>query len=249
MKYYTPNLALLVTALKKVAFNIVKDFNELLYLNSTGASNSSQFAANTLTYLCKKLLDDIGSIKNNYSFYLPNGDVVHNTDTSNYVLINGIAGFQNFKRNFPYFALSLALIRDKKPLASVVCQPLLDQVYVAEVGKAAYLNRRRLKITPPSSNSPLVAATDSKAITGLQDAKVEKLITGCPLLDICALASSNLHLCAYEEPLNYMEILPAVIIAEEAGAKVEFTKNKLTNGEEVFNYLRVSNPVALEVIS
>jgi len=54
--------------------------------------------------------------------------------------IDPIDGTSNFVRGLPYFAVSVALLRDGKSQLGVVYDPVADEVFAAESGKGAFLN-------------------------------------------------------------------------------------------------------------
>lgn len=54
--------------------------------------------------------------------------------------IDPIDGTSNFVRGLPYFAVSVALLRDGKSQLGVVYDPAADEVFAAESGKGAFLN-------------------------------------------------------------------------------------------------------------
>lgn len=243
MKYYTSTLSLLVTALKKVATNVVKDFHELSYLSSRSDQTGSGFSSNVLTFLQKKLLEDVGKIKSSYSFILPNGDIIANKDASNYVVLSAIPGFNNYKRSLPEFVLALALVRDNQAWSGVVLQPLLDHLYVAEQGHGAYFNRQKLKSGSSPLSRELLIASDHEPQLSSERHSISYRNTGCATLDLCNLAASNLDACIYTQPLNYTEVLPGILVAQQAGCKVDYdiNANTITN-------LTASNPLVAELL-
>jgi myo-inositol-1(or 4)-monophosphatase len=60
--------------------------------------------------------------------------------------IDPIDGTSNFVRGLPYFAVSVALLREGKSVLGVVYDPVGDEAFAAEQGKGAFLNRERLVV-------------------------------------------------------------------------------------------------------
>ena len=58
--------------------------------------------------------------------------------------IDPIDGTSNFVRGLPYFAVSVALLREGKSVLGVVYDPSADEVFAAELGKGAFLNGEKL---------------------------------------------------------------------------------------------------------
>lgn len=59
--------------------------------------------------------------------------------------IDPIDGTSNFVRGLPYFAVSVALIRNGKSVLGVVYDPVGEEAFAAELGKGAFLNGERLQ--------------------------------------------------------------------------------------------------------
>lgn len=58
--------------------------------------------------------------------------------------IDPIDGTSNFTRGLPYFAVSVALLREHKSVMGVVYNPVSDELFAAEAGKGAFLNGEKL---------------------------------------------------------------------------------------------------------
>jgi len=58
--------------------------------------------------------------------------------------IDPIDGTSNFVRGLPYFAVSVALLREGKPVLGVVYDPVADEMFAAEQGKGAFMNAEKL---------------------------------------------------------------------------------------------------------
>jgi myo-inositol-1(or 4)-monophosphatase len=61
--------------------------------------------------------------------------------------IDPIDGTSNFVNGIPYFALSVALLRDGKPILGVVYDPVADEAFYAGLGLGAYLDDEALPIS------------------------------------------------------------------------------------------------------
>jgi len=60
--------------------------------------------------------------------------------------VDPIDGTFNFVNGLPYFAVSVALLREGKPELGVVYDPVADEMFYAEKGKRAFLNGEALPI-------------------------------------------------------------------------------------------------------
>ncbi|KAJ9090185.1 hypothetical protein DSO57_1005065 [Entomophthora muscae] len=67
-------------------------------------------------------------------------------------IIDPIDGTSNFVHRFPFVCISIGVFVKKKPVVGVVFNPILNELFTAQVGKGAYLNQKqRLPIFDPTS--------------------------------------------------------------------------------------------------
>lgn len=83
--------------------------------------------------------------------------------------VDPIDGTSNFVHGLPYFAISVALLREGKSVLGVVYDPVADEVFAAEEGKGAYLNGERLlgRVTAETMNRALANVDLKRLNTGL----------------------------------------------------------------------------------
>lgn len=58
--------------------------------------------------------------------------------------VDPIDGTSNFVRGLPYFAVSVALMREGKSVLGVVFDPVANEMFAAELGRGAFLNGEKL---------------------------------------------------------------------------------------------------------
>lgn len=79
--------------------------------------------------------------------------------------VDPIDGTSNFVHGLPYFAISVALIRDGKNVLGVVYDPVAKEAFAAEQGRGAFLNGVKLQgLTAVSSLSHALANVDLKRL-------------------------------------------------------------------------------------
>ncbi|MFC1632960.1 inositol monophosphatase family protein [Patescibacteria group bacterium] len=62
-------------------------------------------------------------------------------------VIDPLDGTTNYAMHNPLWAVSLALIKNKKPILAVTYSPILDEMYYAVEGQGAYLNEQRIYVS------------------------------------------------------------------------------------------------------
>lgn len=146
-------------------------------------------------------------------------------------VVDPIDGTNNFAHRFPYFCISIGLAKDNLPVAGVVYNPVLKDLYYAERGKGAYLNGERISV---SKNKKLI---DCLVETGFPYEEmnlaqktlqhISKLLgkingirrSGSAALDMCYIARGAVD-AFFCYALKPWDITAATIILEEAGGKI-----------------------------
>ena len=62
-------------------------------------------------------------------------------------IVDPIDGTRGFMEGDERWCVSMALVRDKRPVAAALYAPALDEMYIAAVGSGAFLGDRRLSIS------------------------------------------------------------------------------------------------------
>ena len=62
-------------------------------------------------------------------------------------IIDPLDGTTNYAHHYPVFCVSIALQRGDEVITGAICNPMLDELFVAEKGGGAYLNGQRLAVS------------------------------------------------------------------------------------------------------
>ncbi|MBU0634082.1 MAG: inositol monophosphatase [Candidatus Omnitrophica bacterium] len=147
-------------------------------------------------------------------------------------IIDPLDGTTNFARGFPFFAVSIALEVKKEIVLGVVYDPLREELFTAERGKGAYLNRKRkISVSKTSRVEQSFLATGfsysfkkkrENNIRHFKNFLMSALAlrrAGAATLDLCYVACGRfdgfweLDLCPWDTAAGFL-------IAREAGGKV-----------------------------
>lgn len=66
-------------------------------------------------------------------------------------IIDPLDGTSNYLRGFPHYCVSIALYEGAQAQLGVVYDPLRDELFTASRGAGAFLNERRIRVSPRSS--------------------------------------------------------------------------------------------------
>lgn len=157
-----------------------------------------------------------------------------NIEFNNSIIIDPIDGTTNFVNGVPHTAISVGVYKNKKPYLAVVYNPILDELYTAKIGKGAYLNGKKLKVSSEdnlqkaliASGFPYSSSTNQDDLNDV----IKKLKDILPLCqDIRRLGSASIDLCMvargtfegyYEMNLKAWDVSAGILILTEAGGKV-----------------------------
>ena len=107
--------------------------------------------------------------------------------------IDPIDGTSNFVRGLPYFAISVALLREGRSVLGVVYDPVADEAFAAEHGKGAFLNGERLaERETVTSLAQAMANVDMKR---LNSKLVGQLAAQPPFCSLRSFGASSLDWC------------------------------------------------------
>jgi myo-inositol-1(or 4)-monophosphatase len=157
-----------------------------------------------------------------------------NIEFNNSIIIDPIDGTTNFVNGVPHTAISVGVYKNKKPYLAVVYNPILDELYTAKIGKGAFLNGKRLKVSSEDNFQKSLIATGFPYTSGsdendLNDV-VKRIKDVLPLCqDLRRLGSASLDLCYvacgtyegyYEMNLRAWDVSAGILIVTEAGGKI-----------------------------
>ncbi len=145
-------------------------------------------------------------------------------------IVDPIDGTTNFSRGIPEVGISVALMKDAKPLAGVVYNPFTDNLYSAEAGKGAFKNGKPITV----SNRPLEDAilftawcAYDKSLSAPCFEVSERLHPACN--DIRRIGTAAVELCMmaegaaelyFEIRLSPWDFAAASVVLTEAGGHI-----------------------------
>ncbi len=146
-------------------------------------------------------------------------------------IIDPLDGTVNFARAIPFFSVSIGVEQKGKLLAGVVFQPLMHELFVAEKGKGAFLNGKRLQVSPTQSIQKSVLATGfpynlKENPFHCIDHFTDILKAGVPIRRIGSAALDFAYTAAgrfegfFEVSLSPWDCAAGLLLVEEAGGKV-----------------------------
>ncbi len=229
MPYPTALTNVMSAAAEKAARPLRRDFGEIENLQvSLKGPDDFVTAADLRTQ--DILHRELSRARPTYGFLMEEG-VEEAGDGEHRWIVDPIDGTLNFLRGIPHFAISIALERAGTVIGAFVLDPIKHEAYWAEKGRGAYVNDRRLRITPRASLDGAVIALGiprrsrpgheshlrrqrevMRAVSGLRR-------FGAAALDLCYVASGRVD-GYWDTGLSPWDIAAGMLCATEAGGSV-----------------------------
>jgi len=146
-------------------------------------------------------------------------------------IIDPLDGTVNFAHSIPMFAVSIALAKNDEIISAVTFNPIINELFVAEKSKGAFLNGEKLNV------SPIKKLDDAFLSTGFpydlydnpnkcQERFIEILKLGLPIrrigaasLDLAYVAAGRFEIF-WETGLGPWDLAAGKLLIEEANGKV-----------------------------
>jgi myo-inositol-1(or 4)-monophosphatase len=134
------DLDLMIKAAKEAGKILLKNFRKHYRVK---AKDMHDFVTDVDIASEKKIKSILG--KTGYAFL---SEESGRSGKSDYLwVIDPLDGTTNYIIGNPIFSVSIALLKNKKPLLSVVFVPITKDIFYAENGNGAYMNGKRIKVS------------------------------------------------------------------------------------------------------
>jgi myo-inositol-1(or 4)-monophosphatase len=252
MAVRSPLITVMANAAIKAARGLQRDFGEVEQLQ-VSQKGPADFVSTADHRAEAVLVAELRKARPRYGFLLEESGEIAGADTSNRWVIDPLDGTTNFLHGIPHFAISIGLERDGQLHAGVIYDPLLDEMFWAEVGVGAYLNNRRLRVSSRRAMSDALIATGMPfkgrathpaymymldTVWGMT-AGVRRL--GVASLDLAYVAAGRVD-GFFEFALSPWDIAAGIVLVREAGGAVsdfEGSSRGLADGDVLASNLHL----------
>jgi myo-inositol-1(or 4)-monophosphatase len=198
--------------------------------------------------------EELAKARPDYGFLGEEGGVRAGSDATQRWIVDPLDGTTNFLHGIPHFAVSIALERSGVIAAGVIYNPATDDVFVAERGKGAFLNDRRIRVAgrqrlaeaivacglPHHGRGDLAQARNEIAAAQRAFAGLRRY--GAASLDLAWVAAGRLD-AYWERELSPWDLAAGMLIVREAGGFVSdldggdavLTKGEVVAGNETMH--------------
>ena len=220
-------LNVMIAAARKAARALKRDFGEVenLQVSLKGPANFVSAADRRAE---ETLFAELSKARPGYGFLGEEGGVREGADKTHRWVVDPLDGTTNFLHGIPHFAISIGLEREGTVIAGLIYNPIVDEMFLAERGKGAFLNEQRIRVAARKRLADAVIACGLPHIgrgdielgrreTGAVQEQVAGLRRfGAAALDLAWVAAGRLD-AYWERNINPWDIAAGMILVREAG--------------------------------
>jgi myo-inositol-1(or 4)-monophosphatase len=143
--HHSALLNVMIRAAQRAGRSLKRDLGEVeqLQVSLKGPRNFVTAADQRAEEIVRQ---ELAKARPDYGFLGEEGGAHAGTDRSHRWIVDPLDGTTNFLHGIPHFAVSIALERDGAIVAALVYNPANDDLFVAERGKGAFLNDKRIRV-------------------------------------------------------------------------------------------------------
>lgn len=154
-------------------------------------------------------------------------------------VVDALDGTTNFIRGIPQFAVSIALLHDRKIVAGAVYDPSRDELFSASLGGGAFLNGKPIRVSGTADLSDAILsfgfpASDLRKrqetmnrLNAVSQQVGSIRVFNCASLLLCYTACGRIDL-TFEEGIHLWDMAAGLLLVKEAGGAVS-----LVSGEDM----------------
>jgi len=224
-------LNVMVQAATKAGRSLAKDFGEVENLQ-VSVKGPADFVSNADRRAEQIVFEELQKARPTYGFLGEEGTEVKGSDGQHRWIVDPLDGTTNFLHGIPMFAVAIALQRGDDIVASLIFNPIMDELYTAEKGGGAWLNdRKRLRVATRKHLADTVIVTginsQGRALDLLQLKQLAQVTpavagirrTGSASTDLAWLAAGRFD-GYWEAGLKPWDVAPGYLLVREAGGVV-----------------------------
>ncbi|MDF2096726.1 inositol monophosphatase family protein [Aquibaculum arenosum] len=231
MSLKSPQITVMTRAAFKAARHLKRDFGEVENLQ-VSRKGPADFVSTADLKAEKILREELSRARPDYGFLMEESGAssAQNGETRRW-LVDPLDGTTNFLHGLPHFAISIALEEKGEVIASVILDPIKDELFAAEKGQGAFLNDRRIRVSGRrrfdeglfATGIPFKGRAGHKAFLE----ELEKVMAatagvrrwGTAALDLAYVAAGRYE-GFWERGLKSWDIAAGILLVREAGGQV-----------------------------
>ena len=231
----SPLMNVMMSAARKAGRSLVRDFGEVenLQVSVKGPANFVSAADHRAEDI---VFQELSKARPGYGFLMEERGEVTGADSSHRWIVDPLDGTTNFLHAIPLFAVSIGLEREGQLVAGLVYNPVMDEMFMAEKGKGAFMadrtgRDRRLRVAARKSLEDCVVTAGIphrgrpnheryfKEARHMMQTVAGIRRTGSSCLDLAWVAAGRFD-AYWEHALGPWDIAAGTVLVREAGGNV-----------------------------
>ena len=223
-------LNVMIKAAHRAARSLKRDLGELEHLQVSlkGPRNFVSAADHRAEAIVR---EELAKARPDYGFLGEVGGTQPGTDKTHRWFVVPLDGTTNFLHGIPHFAIAIALERNGTVVAGLVYNPANDEMFVAERGKGAFLNDKRIRVAARQRLADAIVACGlphygrgDLALARSEIAAAQRAFAGlrrygAATLDLAWIAAGRLD-ANWERDLSPWDLAAGSLLVREAGGFV-----------------------------
>ncbi len=227
---YSATLNVMIKAAYRAGRSLKRDLGEVenLQVSLKGPRNFVTAADRRAEEIVR---EELHKARPDYGFLGEEGGARPGADATHRWIVDPLDGTTNFLHGIPHFAVSIALERNGAIVAGLTFNPANDELFVAERGKGAFLNDRRIRVAarqrlaeavvacglPHFGRGDLALARNEIAAAQQHYAGLRRY--GAATLDLAWIAAGRFD-AYWERDLSPWDLAAGMLLVREAGGFV-----------------------------
>lgn len=233
-------LNVMIQAAQKAARSLKRDFGEIekLQVSLKGPGNYATAADRRAE---ETLYKELSKARPGYSFIGEEEGTREGADRTHTWIVDPLDGTTNFLHGIPHFCTSIGLEREGTLIAGVIYNPISDDMFVAERGKGAFLNEKRIRVAARTRLADAMIAcplpnigrestpAGTREFAAMQNRAAGMRRYGAAALDLAWVAAGRIDV-SWERAIKPWDMAAGIVIVREAGGFV----TDLDGGDDMF---------------
>jgi myo-inositol-1(or 4)-monophosphatase len=223
----SPLMTVMTDAVIKASRNLKRDFGEVENLQ-VSLKGPGDFVSQADRKAERTIYEMLDKARPGYGFVMEESGIIEGSDKSHRWHIDPLDGTSNFLHGIPHFAISVGLEREGQMVAGVVLDVIKDEMFIAERGKGAYVNTRRLRVSGRREAAGMLIGTGIphvgkpghpqflRELAAVMPKFQNVRRMGAAALDIAYVAAGRLD-GFWERGLNSWDFAAGIALVREAG--------------------------------
>lgn len=240
MAFTSPVLTMMMRAAEKASKSLIRDFNEVEHLQ-VSRKGPGDFVSAADKRAEEIIYQELSKARPDFGFLMEESGEVKGRGGEFRFIIDPLDGTTNFLHGIPQWSISIGLEKKNSDgsleiVSGLVFDPIKNEMFFAEKGTGAFLQRKRLRVSARDDLTLAVigggdCVRRDETLKAALIASLEKIIMntagfrrmGSAALDLSYVAAGRLD-AFWEMRLAPWDCAAGTLIVREAGGKIESLK-------------------------